>query len=145
MHFGRRFSTPSTSSYGSLLVIAATVCWGFENNCTRNIASKNTYEIVVLKGVFSGLGALAIAVIRHEAMPSLAHVAAVLALGFVAYGLSIFLYVRAQNTLGAGAVVTHDIPDNALVFGVPARVVCTTCGFSEIHPCGASATPTSLR
>jgi len=88
-------------SYGSLLVIAATVCWGFENNCTRNIASKNTYEIVVLKGVFSGLGALAIAVIRHEAMPNLAHVAAALALGFVAYGLSIFLYVRAQNTLGA--------------------------------------------
>ncbi len=88
-------------SYGSLLVIAATVCWGFENNCTRNIASKNTYEIVVLKGVFSGLGALAIAVIRHEAMPSLARVAAALALGFVAYGLSIFLYVRAQNTLGA--------------------------------------------
>ena len=88
-------------SYGSLLVIVATVCWGFENNCTRNIASKNTYEIVVLKGVFSGLGALAIAVIRHEAMPSLAHVAAALALGFVAYGLSIFLYVRAQNTLGA--------------------------------------------
>ena len=34
-------------------------------------------------------------------MPSLAHVAAALALGFVAYGLSIFLYVRAQNTLGA--------------------------------------------
>ena len=54
-----------------------------------------------MKGVFSGLGALAIAAIRHEAMPSLAHVAAALALGFVAYGLSIFLYVRAQNTLGA--------------------------------------------
>ena len=56
-----------------------------------------------------------------------------------------FLYVRAQNTLGAGAVVTHGIPDNAFVFGVPARVVCTTCGFPEIHPCGASAAPTSLR
>ncbi len=55
----------------------------------------------ILKGVFSGIGALAIAAIRHEAMPSLAHVAAALALGFVAYGLSIFLYVRAQNTLGA--------------------------------------------
>ena len=88
-------------SYGSLFVIAATVCWGFENNCTRNIASKSTYEIVVLKGVFSGLGALAIACAKHESMPGLTHIAAALVLGFVAYGLSIFLYVRAQNTLGA--------------------------------------------
>ena len=88
-------------SYGSLFVMAATVCWGFENNCTRNIASKSTYEIVVLKGVFSGLGALAIACAKREPMPGFMHIAAALVLGFVAYGLSIFLYVRAQNTLGA--------------------------------------------
>jgi drug/metabolite transporter (DMT)-like permease len=88
-------------SYGSLFVLAATVCWGFENNCTRNISSKNTYEIVVLKGVFSGLGSLIIAFIKGEAMPGLVYIAAALLLGFVAYGLSIFLYVRAQNVLGA--------------------------------------------
>jgi len=88
-------------SYGSLLVLAATVCWGFENNCTRNIASKSTYEIVILKGIFSGFGALIIAVAKREPLPSCAHIAAALVLGFVAYGLSIFLYVRAQNTLGA--------------------------------------------
>ncbi len=88
-------------SRGSLLVLAATVCWGLENNCTRKIASKDTFEIVMLKGVFSGLGALAIAFVRHEAMPGLVSVANALALGFVAYGLSIFLYVRAQNALGA--------------------------------------------
>ena len=88
-------------SYGSLLVIAATVCWGFENNCTRKISSKNTYEIVILKGIFSGLGALALACIRKEAVPSLLSIALALLLGFVAYGLSIFLYVRAQNVLGA--------------------------------------------
>ena len=88
-------------SYGSLLVLAATVCWGFENNCTRNIASKSTYEIVILKGIFSGFGALVIAVAKREPLPSCAHIAAALVLGFVAYGLSIFLYVRAQNTLGA--------------------------------------------
>ena len=34
-------------SYGSLFVLLATVCWGFENNCTRNISSKSTYEIGV--------------------------------------------------------------------------------------------------
>ncbi len=88
-------------SYGSLLVLAATVCWGFENNCTRNISSKSTYEIVVLKGIFSGLGALVIALIKREPMPGIRYMVAALLLGFVAYGLSIFLYVRAQNVLGA--------------------------------------------
>ena len=88
-------------SYASLFVIAATVCWGFENNCTRNISSKSTFEIVTLKGIFSGLGSLVIALIKHETMPQLLYIALVLLLGFVAYGLSIFLYVRAQNMLGA--------------------------------------------
>ena len=88
-------------SRGSLFVLLATVCWGFENNCTRNISSKSTYEIVVLKGVFSGLAALAIALIRGERLPGIGYIAAAMLLGFVAYGLSIFLYVRAQNTLGA--------------------------------------------
>jgi drug/metabolite transporter (DMT)-like permease len=88
-------------SYGSLFVLAATVCWGFENNCTRNISSKSTYEIVVLKGIFSGLGALAIALIKREPFPEIGYIGAALVLGFVAYGLSIFLYVRAQNVLGA--------------------------------------------
>lgn len=88
-------------SYGSLLVLAATICWGFENNCTRKISSKSTYEIVILKGVFSGLGALAIAFIQKETVPSLLYIALALLLGFVAYGLSVFLYVRAQNVLGA--------------------------------------------
>lgn len=88
-------------SYGSLFVLLATVCWGFENNCTRNISSKSTYEIVVLKGIFSGLGSLVIALIKRETMPGLIYIASALLLGFVAYGLSIFLYVRAQNVLGA--------------------------------------------
>lgn len=88
-------------SYGSLFVLAATVCWGFENNCTRNISSKDTYEIVFLKGIFSGLGSLVIALLKRETIPGFIYIAAALLLGFVAYGLSIFLYVRAQNVLGA--------------------------------------------
>ena len=88
-------------SYGSLFVLAATICWGFENNCTRCISSKSTYEIVVLKGVFSGLGSLLIAFLKRETLPEFKYAAIALLLGFVAYGLSIFLYVRAQNVLGA--------------------------------------------
>ncbi len=88
-------------SRGSLFVLLATVCWGFENNCTRSIATKDTYEIVTIKGIFSGLGALIIAVLTRERMPEVRYILLALLLGFVSYGLSIFLYVRAQKALGA--------------------------------------------
>lgn len=88
-------------SFGSLLVLAATLCWGLENNCTRSISDKSTYQIVVLKGIFSGLGALIIALAIRESFPAWKYIAIVMLLGFVAYGLSIFLYVRAQSVLGA--------------------------------------------
>lgn len=88
-------------SKGSLLVLAAAACWGLENNCTRNISDKSTFEIVFLKGIFSGLGSFLIALCIGEPLPKLGAAAAALLLGFVAYGLSIFCYVRAQNALGA--------------------------------------------
>lgn len=88
-------------SLGSLLVLGATVCWGLENNCTRNISGKSTYQIVTIKGLFSGMGSLVIALLLGERLPGIPGVLAALALGYVAYGLSIFTYIRAQNTLGA--------------------------------------------
>lgn len=90
-----------TFSLGSIFVLAAAVCWGFENNLTRKISSKNTFQIVLLKGIFSGLGSLLIALFLGERFPQLQYVLLAMLLGFVAYGLSIFLYVRAQKELGA--------------------------------------------
>lgn len=90
-----------TFSWGSLLVLAAAMCWGLENNCTRKISSKNTYEIVMLKGIFSGVGAFVISRIIKEELPGLTYCFIALWLGFVAYGLSIFFYIKAQNVLGA--------------------------------------------
>ena len=88
-------------SLGSLLVIGATVCWGLENNCTRSISDKSSYQIVTIKGLGSGTGAFIIAVILGEKLPPLKNIILILALGYVSYGLSIFTYVRAQKTLGA--------------------------------------------
>ena len=90
-----------TFSLGSVFVLAAALCWGFENNITRKISSKNTFQIVMLKGIFSGLGSLLIALFLGERFPQLQYVLLAMLLGFVAYGLSIFLYVRAQKDLGA--------------------------------------------
>ncbi len=83
------------------LVLLATICWGFENNCTRMISGSDTYEIVFIKGIFSGLGSVVVALIRGETFPLVRYILLVLALGSVAYGLSIFFYIRAQNTIGA--------------------------------------------
>ena len=43
------------------MMLGATICWGLENNCTRQIADRDPMEIVTIKGFGSGLGALAIA------------------------------------------------------------------------------------
>jgi len=86
---------------GSLFVFGACLCWGIENNCTRRISNKNSIEIVVIKGTFSGLGSLIVALTVGESLPSVLWAVCVLLLGFVAYGLSIYFYVMAQKDLGA--------------------------------------------
>ena len=88
-------------STGSLLVLGAATCWGLENNCTRMISQKSTYEIVILKGFFSGTGALVVALILGEKIPDIKYILLIFAVGFVAYGMSIFVYIRAQSVLGA--------------------------------------------
>ncbi len=88
-------------SYGSLFVLLACVCWGMENNCTRKISSKDPLQIVLLKGVFSGTGSLCVGLILGERLRSVWSVFAVMGIGLVAYGLSIFFYVYAQRLLGA--------------------------------------------
>ena len=86
---------------GSLFVLGACVCWGFENNCTRMISSKSSVEIVIIKGCFSGLGSLLIALLLGEELPSPSWMLRVLLLGFVSSGLSINFYILAQKELGA--------------------------------------------
>ena len=88
-------------SEGSLLVLLAAVCWGLENNCTRRISGKDPLKIVLLKGIFSGTGSLIIGFCIGERAEQPQYIPAVLILGFVAYGLSIFFYVYAQRLLGA--------------------------------------------
>ncbi len=88
-------------SSGSLLVLAASICWGFENNCTRMLSLKSPMEIVILKGYGSGIGALIISFFTEKISLHISFVLAAFLLGFISYGLSIFFYVLAQRELGA--------------------------------------------
>lgn len=86
---------------GSLFVLCACVCWGIENNCTRSISDKSSEEIVLIKGIFSGIGGIAVAFLIGEKLPEVADMLAVMLLGFVSYGMSINFYIMAQKELGA--------------------------------------------
>jgi len=88
-------------SLGALFVLLACVSWGFENNYTRNLSIKDPLQVVIIKGFGSGLGSLIIAYKWGNISAEFLYIVLALALGFVAYGLSIFFYVTAQRELGA--------------------------------------------
>ena len=94
-------------SWGSIFVLFACVCWGFENNCTRMLSSKNPAQIVIIKGFGSGLGALILSLAIGERFFQIGYIVLALILGFVAYGLSIFFYFYAQRFMGAAKTTTY--------------------------------------
>jgi drug/metabolite transporter (DMT)-like permease len=88
-------------SFGSVLVLLASICWGLENNITRMLSVKDPLQVVIIKGFGSGLGSLIISLFIGETTSNIGYILATLLLGFVSYGLSIYLYVYAQRYLGA--------------------------------------------
>lgn len=127
---------------GSLLVLAAACCWGLENNCTRMLSNRSSVQITTIKGIFSGLGSLIVALVAGEKLPSILFIPAVMVLGFVAYGLSINFYIKAQKELGAaktsayysvapflgvlfGIVLLRERPDIRFVIGLVIMLLAT--------------------
>ena len=86
---------------GALWIIMASIAWGLENNCTRMLSLNDPLEIVMIKGIGSGFGALFVAFVTGNTQFALGFGLLALLLGFVAYGLSIFFYIYAQRDLGA--------------------------------------------
>lgn len=65
------------------------------------LSLKDPMQIVVVKGFGSGFGAIIISFFLKESSSNFIYIALALLLGFVAYGLSIFFYIKAQRELGA--------------------------------------------
>lgn len=105
------FSNSITFSKGSILVLLACVCWGFENNCTKKLSVKNPLQIVIIKGLCSGLISLILALLQGERINNIStsygYILFALVLGFFAYGLSISFYIYAQRNLGAAKTSSY--------------------------------------
>ena len=88
-------------SFGSLLILIACICWGFENNCTRKLSSKNPMQIIVIKGICSGIGSIVMSFLLGERFFNISYIIFIMLLGFITYGLSLYFYIYAQRNLGA--------------------------------------------
>lgn len=95
------FSSQWGISFGALGVICACICWGIDNNFTRNISSKNPFTIVTIKGLVAGLFSLILALVVNIPVPSIKIILLAMVLGFFCYGLSIVLFIFALRGLGS--------------------------------------------
>ncbi|MGH0035523.1 MAG: EamA family transporter [Myxococcota bacterium] len=84
----------------ALLVAAACLAWGLDNNLTSLIDGYSTTEITCFKGVTAGLVTVPVGLLAGG-HASLANIGIALAIGAVGYGASLVLYVAGAQQLGA--------------------------------------------
>ncbi len=92
---------------GALLIAAACLAWGADNNLTRPLAKADPVQIAAIKGLVAGSANVALALAAHARLPSGATLAAAGAVGFFAYGVSLALYVLGLRHLGAARTAAY--------------------------------------
>ncbi|SFD99545.1 DMT family transporter [Paracidovorax konjaci] len=90
----------ATASAGALLVVAACLCWGIDNNLTRKVSTHDAAFIACCKGLLAGLCNTALALSMGSDLPAWSAVGASMGVGFIGYGLSLTLFVVGLRTLG---------------------------------------------
>lgn len=84
----------------ALLILAACLAWGIDNNLTRKVSLADASWIATIKGLAAGSVNLAQAFALGERLPGGAITAAAMAVGFLAYGVSLVLFVIGLRHLG---------------------------------------------
>jgi drug/metabolite transporter (DMT)-like permease len=86
---------------GPLLVLAAMAGWGLDNNLTRQISGKDPVQIAMVKGLVSGAVSLTLAFAVGKGFTLGPTVVGGLVVGAFGYGLSLVLFIKGLNGLGA--------------------------------------------
>lgn len=86
---------------GAVAIVLACFGWAIDNNLTQRLSLRDPSAIARAKALAAGGFLLVLAVITGAAYPGWQVVVAAMGLGFVSYGLSVALAVRAMRALGA--------------------------------------------
>jgi drug/metabolite transporter (DMT)-like permease len=94
-------------SLRTLAVVAACALWALDNNLTRRISAADPLDIAMIKGLAAGAVNIAAALAFGASLPAALPLAGALALGWLAYGISLTLYIVALRHLGSARAAAH--------------------------------------
>jgi len=83
-----------------LAILGACLLWSIDNNLTRKVALADAGSIATIKGLVAGTTNLALAQMLGATWPRWPILAGVLVIGFLAYGVSLVLFVLGLRQLG---------------------------------------------
>jgi drug/metabolite transporter (DMT)-like permease len=84
----------------ALAVIAACLAWGIDNNLTRKVSLADARFVAMVKGLVAGATNTGLALLLGARLPEPSVAALAGVLGFLGYGISLVLFVRALRDLG---------------------------------------------
>ena len=84
----------------ALAVLGACLAWGVDNNLTHKVSLNDATWIAALKGTVAGCINLALAFLLGDRLPGWPTLSAALGVGFLAYGVSLALFVVGLGHLG---------------------------------------------
>ena len=88
------------AAWPALAVLGACLGWAVDNNLTRKVALADATWIAMIKGLAAGVTNLLLALGLGAPLPAPADVAGASVVGFLCYGTSLSLFVRALRDLG---------------------------------------------
>jgi drug/metabolite transporter (DMT)-like permease len=86
---------------GPLLVTLSMLCWGIDNNLTRNISARNPIQITRVKGLASGAVSISLAYFLGMPIQWDLSIFYALLLGAFSYGISLVYFIKALEGLGS--------------------------------------------
>lgn len=94
-------------SIHALAVAAACALWALDNNLTRRISAADPVTIAMIKGLAAGAVNTAIALGAGGTLPGATVLGGALLLGWLAFGISLVLYIVALRHLGSARAASH--------------------------------------
>ncbi len=85
---------------GGMLIAAACLCWGIDNNLTRKLSSSDPVQIAMVKGLVAGCVNFALALWLGAALPDGGLLTAGAIVGFLGVGVSLVMFMLGLRHLG---------------------------------------------